>query len=119
MATMHRCVDSSCLSAIREFVAQASRDLDADELAIADLELAVDEICSNVIKHGYSGQGGRIEITVEPVAGGVQVTVRDWGKSFDPQAVPVPDIDAPLEERPLGGLGLFLVRQVMAKRATR
>jgi anti-sigma regulatory factor (Ser/Thr protein kinase) len=39
--------------------------------------------------------------------------VRDWGRGFDPDSVVIPDVDAPLEERTLGGLGLFIVRQVM------
>ena len=41
------------------------------------------------------------------------VSVRDWGQIFDPDAVADPDIDAPLEERSLGGLGLYLIRQYM------
>jgi anti-sigma regulatory factor (Ser/Thr protein kinase) len=41
------------------------------------------------------------------------VRVRDWGQGFDPAKVDVPDIHAPLEDRSLGGLGLFLVRKVM------
>jgi serine/threonine-protein kinase RsbW len=50
---------------------------------------------------------------VQAVAEGVQLTVRDWGAAFDPEAVSVPDVDAPLEQRSLGGLGLFLVRQLV------
>jgi serine/threonine-protein kinase RsbW len=41
------------------------------------------------------------------------IRVRDWGTGFDPGAVEKPDVDAPLEDRGLGGLGLFLVKQVM------
>jgi serine/threonine-protein kinase RsbW len=113
MAILRLYADLSRLRVIRDFVAEASRDLDVEEWIIPDVQLAVDEICSNVITHGYQGQGGQIEVTVEPIEGGVQVIVRDWGKAFDPQAVAVPKVDAPLEVRSLGGLGLFLVRQLM------
>ena len=41
------------------------------------------------------------------------IQIRDWGQSFDPAVIPEPNVDAPLEERPLGGLGLFLIRQSM------
>lgn len=41
------------------------------------------------------------------------IRVRDWGKGFDPNSVVIPNVDAPLDERTLGGLGLFIVRQVM------
>jgi serine/threonine-protein kinase RsbW len=43
----------------------------------------------------------------------VQLRIRDWGRSFDPASVPLPNIEAPLEERTLGGLGLFLVQKLM------
>ena len=58
-------------------------------------------------------QGGEIEVTIEAIEGGVEATVRDWGRAFDPQAIPLPDVTAPLEGRRLGGLGLYLVRKVM------
>jgi len=113
MTSMLLCAELAQLGTIREFVAGACCDLDVDEDIIPDLQLAVDEICSNVIRHGYGGQGGRLEITVQAVAEGIQVVVRDWGAAFDPDAVSTPDLDAPLEQRSLGGLGLFLVRQLM------
>lgn len=113
MATMNVYADLSHLVAIRQFVSQSGHKLDVDEQIVSDLQLAAEEICANAINHGYGGRGGQIEVTVERVAEGVQMTVRDWGNSFDPESVPVPDVDAPLEQRPLGGLGLFLVRQLM------
>jgi serine/threonine-protein kinase RsbW len=42
----------------------------------------------------------------------VRVVLRDFGAPFDPQAIPCPDVKAPLDRRPLGGLGLYLIRQV-------
>lgn len=113
MATLSLFADVSELATIREFVAQAGRDLGLDERRIYDLQLAVDEACANVVQHGYGGQGGEIEITVERDEEEVRVTLRDWGTSFDPQAVPAPDVTASLEQRRLGGLGLFLINQVM------
>lgn len=113
MATLNLFADLSQLAAIREFVARIGRDLGLDDRGVDDLQLAVDEACTNVVLHGYGGQGGEIEITVEPAEKGVQMRVRDWGVAFDPQAVPAPDVTASLEDRQLGGLGLFIIRQVM------
>jgi serine/threonine-protein kinase RsbW len=113
MATMRLCADIEDVATIRQFVVQTSRDLAVDEKIIPDLELVADELCSNVINHGYDGQPGWIEITVRPIENGLQLTIRDWGQGFDPAAVPVPDLTAPLEKRALGGLGLFLVRRLM------
>jgi serine/threonine-protein kinase RsbW len=113
MATLTLLADSHQLASIREFVAQAGRDLNMEESAIYQLTLAVDEACSNTIRHGYGGQAGKIEVTIEPVEAGVQTVIRDWGAPFQPDAVPVPDVTAPLEQRPKGGLGLFIIRRVM------
>jgi len=113
MATLNLFADLSQLATIREFVARLGRDFGLDDRGIYDLQLAVDEACANIVLHGYRGKGGEIEITVEPAEKGVQMRVRDWGAAFDPQAVPTPDVAAPLEERRLGGLGLFIIHQVM------
>jgi serine/threonine-protein kinase RsbW len=54
-----------------------------------------------------------MEITCCVIDQQLVIQVRDWGEGFDPKGVAEPDICAPLEERELGGLGLFLVKQVM------
>ena len=113
MATMRWRADLAQLSVIREFVAESSRSLEADEQAIRDLQLAADEVCSNSIRHGYGEQEGQIEVSIDRIGHSIRVVVRDWGVAFDPEQIPVPDLDLPLEERSLGGLGLFLVQQVM------
>jgi anti-sigma regulatory factor (Ser/Thr protein kinase) len=113
MTTLSLRADLGDLAAVREFVARIGADLGLDADVIYDLQLAVDEACANVINHGYGGQAGRIDVTVEPAEEGVQVVVRDWGGAFDPHVVHTPDVQAPLEERRLGGLGLFLMRKVM------
>ena len=61
-----------------------------------ELQLAVDEACANVVHHAYSDQGGRLELTIEAMNDEIHVILRDWGRPFDPQAVPVPDTSAPL-----------------------
>jgi serine/threonine-protein kinase RsbW len=105
--------DFSHLAAVRDFVTQVGHDLGLDNHLVYDLQLAVDEACTNVIQHAYGGRGGDLAIRIEAVAGGIRVIVRDWGQAFDPGTVPLPDVTAPLDRRPLGGLGLFLIRQVM------
>jgi serine/threonine-protein kinase RsbW len=113
MPTLNVHADLDGLATIREFAAQAGYDLGLDRQGVYDLQLAVDEACANVVLHAYGGRGGEMEIAIEPAEGGVQVTIRDWGRAFEPQAVPSPDIEASLEQRRLGGLGLYLMRQVM------
>ena len=84
-----------------------------DEWGVYSLKLAVDEACTNIVQHAYGGRGGEIEVTVEAVEEGVWVTLLDWGEPFDPASIPTPDVTASLDQRPLGGLGLFLMRQLM------
>ena len=74
----------------------------------------MDEACANVVDHAYEGADpGDIEVSCRLDGQILTVRVRDWGSGFDLTGVADPDLDAPLEERTLGGLGLFLVRQVM------
>jgi serine/threonine-protein kinase RsbW len=113
MATLSLYADLAQLATIRGFLARVGHDQKLDDREIYDLQLAVDEACSNVVKHGYGGQGGEIEITMEREEDKVRVTIRDWGRSFEPQEIPTPDVTASLEDRRLGGLGLFLIQQVM------
>jgi anti-sigma regulatory factor (Ser/Thr protein kinase) len=79
-----------------------------------DLNLALDEIITNVAKHAYP-QGGEHQFTLQITIsdGEFVVRVEDDGIEFDPTAHPTPNFDAPLEERKEGGLGIFLVRQIM------
>ncbi len=115
MPTLSLSADLSQLAAIRRFVVQTGLDLGLDADTVYDLRLAVDEACTNIVQHAYGGAGGEISITIELVEEGVRVFVRDWGLEFDPQSASVPDVTAPLEQRPLGGMGLFLMREMMDK----
>lgn len=87
------------------------------ELTSHNIQLAVHEVCMNIIEHAYANEpGGRIALTltVEP-PNGVQarrliIELHDTGAhSFDPAAVAAPNLDVPQ----VGGYGLFLVQQLM------
>ena len=90
----------------------ASLDL-TSEVAFA-VNLALDEILTNTISYGYDDdEPHRIEITVGPEAEALAIVIVDDSAAFDLSSAPTPDIGTSLEERPLGGLGLFLVHQMM------
>ena len=78
------------------------------------INLALDEIVTNIIKHGYDDQA-RHEITIAVALEGDDVSVRvaDDGRAFNPLEVPKPDLTLTLDERPIGGLGIHLVRSMM------
>jgi len=80
---------------------------------IFDLQLAANEIVTNVILHGYDdAREHAIVVRLVANAGEVTVEVEDDGRPFDPSSAPAPRLDLPLEERPLGGLGVHLARRV-------
>ncbi|HEY4417603.1 MAG TPA: ATP-binding protein [Verrucomicrobiae bacterium] len=83
--------------------------------AIVNLaELVLEEIVTNVIKYGFTdGAEHPIEIGVEADASGMTLSVIDTGREFNPLSLPDPDINAPIEEREIGGLGVMMVRTMM------
>ena len=75
--------------------------------------LVVDELVTNCIKYAYSDAREHvIEVELQIADGELTVTVVDDGQPFNPLTVPTPDTSLALEERPLGGLGLHLLRQL-------
>jgi serine/threonine-protein kinase RsbW len=105
--------DLSNLAVIRRFVDETATALEASPEAIYGLTLAVDELVTNIIVHGYRGQGGSVEIEMAKEGDSLVVRLRDQAPPFDPTTVPPPDLSVALDERPLGGLGIYLARQFM------
>jgi serine/threonine-protein kinase RsbW len=100
------------LARVRRFVEEQAVELGADENMVGDIIQAVDESVTNVIVHGYRGKPGIVEVEVRPVAGALIIQLRDHAPPFDPTSVPRPDLDLPLERRPLGGMGVHLTREL-------
>ena len=83
---------------------------DGDLFAI---KLALDEVVTNVIRYGHEDAGEHeIVVRIAREAGELAVEVQDDGRPFDPLGVAAPDLDTPLAERPLGGLGIHLTRKM-------
>ncbi len=98
------------LGDFRKFLKEHCKDVNAETLY--DLQLAVDEACTNVITHGYADMDpGSIILDLELDSDSISITLTDFGRAFEPGAAPTPDVDAPIEERELGGFGLFFIQQ--------
>ena len=77
-------------------------------------ELALEEIFMNVVMHGSpAGPVARVEVSLALRDGCLTLMIEDDGPSFDPRSLAAPDVTASLEERRVGGLGVYLVRQMM------
>jgi len=103
----------TALSDIRRLVTQACQTAGLSEDATYRLALAVDEIATNVITHGYEEQGmtGDIVVSLDQTDQELIVLLEDTGVAFDPRDRSLPtaeDLDKPLDDREIGGLGIFL-----------
>lgn len=104
----------SSLAPISEFIADIAEDSGFSPSEVYSIKLAVDEACTNIIEHAYGGEGkGDIQCTCEPEKDKLTITLKDWGETFDPDHVPDPDFDVPLEELKIRGAGLFFMKKSM------
>ena len=102
------------LASIREYVTSAARESGLDNKLTYKLCLAVDEMASNIIMYGYqeSGLTGLIDIHINADGKRLMITMEDNATAYDPRQHKLPseeEMNRPLDERPVGGLGLFLV----------
>lgn len=103
--------ESDYLSQLMDYVTWAAAAVGLEEAAAYRLSLAVDEIATNVVLHGYddAGRSGELTIWAETTDDRLVIYLEDTGEPFDPREVPRPaDLDLPLEERQDGGLGIYL-----------
>ncbi len=81
---------------------------------VQQINLALDELVTNTINYGYEQAGqNRITVEIERKGDVVEICLSDNAKAFDPFSAKEPDIDADIDDRPVGGLGVFLVRNLM------
>jgi len=110
MADLRIAADLENLAEIRRFVRETAAALGADPETVSSLELAVEEAACNAIVHGYRGRAGSLEVGIERDGEALLIRLRDWAPPFDPTLVPDPDLTVPLAKRPLGGMGVYLIR---------
>jgi len=116
MTETHRITRAAYLESLedfREFLKEhcAEHAGVTDEI-LYDIQLAVDEACTNIITHGYAGMDpGSIILDLELDSDKITISLTDFGHAFEPDNAPIPDVDAPIEERELGGFGLFFIQQ--------
>jgi anti-sigma regulatory factor (Ser/Thr protein kinase) len=78
------------------------------------LYVGVDEAVSNAIAHGYPGDArGEIAVRIRRRPDSVVLEIEDDGAPFDPLQAAPPDLTLPLDQRPVGGLGIHLIRNLM------
>jgi len=102
------------LPKIRDFIVNAAVNAGLNEPDVYAVELAVDEACSNIIEHAYGGEGvGDIHCTCKVSDNDLTIILKDHGRPFEPESVPEPNFNAPIEDLKPGGAGLYLMRKMM------
>ena len=113
----HRIVlknDISELERLHDFIKQIGKENHIKDGLLDEINLAVEEAIVNVIDYAYpDGVEGEAVINVNEENGFIKFVIKDKGKPFDPTQVKEADTTLGVEDREIGGLGIFLVRKIM------
>ncbi len=102
------------LEIIRDFISSVARRAGFSREEANKIELAVDEACTNIIKHAYGIENkGDIGIILRLDYYKLTILLTDHGKSFDFDRIKIPDMDKYLAELRVGGLGIYLMKTLM------
>lgn len=104
------------LSAVRDFVSDAARRFGFADDDVSNIALAVDEACTNIIKHAYNFDVNKeISVVVRMQSPEFEILIADKGKHFEPEKVTMPDMNEYMTKYKRGGLGMLLMRKLMDK----
>ena len=102
------------LASLIEFIEEACRQINAEQQVCLDIRLAVEEVCMNLIRHGYAGmEPGPIRLNFQTDGEKVIIRIGDHAPPFHPQQAPRLKLNSEWQKRPVGGFGWHLIPQVM------
>jgi serine/threonine-protein kinase RsbW len=102
------------ISAFSEFVRDGAVAAGVAEDELGKLDLVLEEILINVARYAYTPETGAVEVAYAPAGPSkVHVEIADSGRVFNPLEADPPDLSRGLADRPIGGLGVFLVRSMV------
>ena len=103
------------VGSFRNFVRLRAAAAQVPDQELEKLDLVLEEILINIARYAYLPETGAAEVAVAPDGPGrLQLEISDWGNAFNPLDVEPPDFSRGLAERPIGGLGVFLVRSLVS-----
>ncbi len=102
------------LQKVRDFIKGLAEKAGFNPEQIDQIQLAVDEACTNAIRHAYQYDSSKtIDLQVEIDNKKVKIVVTDFGPGFDPQSLPEPNINHSMKNAKPGGLGIHLMKKLM------
>lgn len=103
------------LEEVRSFVSEYALERHFAAARVSEIELALEEAFANICNHAYPGEPGDIEVNCFTEDGDMVIEIIDSGVCFDMTKAEDPDITADLSEREPGGLGIFLIKELIDK----
>ena len=106
--------DISEISRLYEFIEELGSDFSLSLDIVFNLNLVLEEAVVNIINYAYPKEDHEsIYLSAKMHEGSIVLVLTDTGKEFDPTAVPEADVTLSADDRQIGGLGIFLIRQIM------
>lgn len=115
MASLKLTASMDNFDVFMDFLKSQIEDKVSDKKTLNDILIAGEEAIVNVLRYAYPGQKGDLEVIVEYSSpqNSYSIELIDSGIAFNPLERLEPDINAPVEERPIGGLGIFMIKKMM------
>ena len=102
------------LSLIRDFINTSAAEAGVTPDVLENIILAVDEACTNIIKHAYkSFPEGELIIKTKSTLSRFVISITDYGNTFEPDTIPEPDLQKYYRQKRVGGLGMYLMKTLM------
>ena len=98
---------------LREIINSVCKQMELPSDLSMNLQLVLEEAATNVILYAYNGEKGEIELNISKSGNRLEFIMSDSGVPFNPLKIEDPDVISDVEERPVGGLGIFLIKQLM------
>ena len=106
--------DISEIGRLYEFIEEFGSDFSLSPDIVFNLNLVLEEAVVNIINYAYPKEDHEsIYLSAKMHEGSIVLVLTDTGKEFDPTAVPEADVTLSADDRQIGGLGIFLIRQIM------
>ncbi|HET9869203.1 MAG TPA: SpoIIE family protein phosphatase [bacterium] len=104
------------LLTIKDFIQRVCDAAGCSSKETSSVKLAIDEACSNIVRHAYQGrEDGKIILEAGIGVKDIRIAITDFGKSFDFRKIEAPDLNHYVDIGKKGGLGIFLIKKIMYK----
>ena len=101
------------IEVVTAFIDAFLEDADCPVKTQMQIDVAVDEVMSNIVHYAYPDGEGMVTVSIEEKENTVQIFFRDSGSPYDPLTAKAPDLSLSAEDRPIGGLGIHMVKKMM------